>query len=221
MQLDVVDLLDFYRTPLGQAAADVLSRQLSVMWPDTKQDRVLGLGFPTPFLGPFVPASDRVFAFMPAGQGTFAWPKDGNRSAVLVDETARYRLAYTAAGLSPDGGSTWLLPRLIGLRRAQELIFENRELSAAEAVEWGLATRTVPEGTALESTIALAQTFAKGPTQAFASSRRMLNGSFENDFITQTDIETREIGANMTGVDGQEGLDAFINKRPPAFTGRR
>lgn len=88
MQLDVVDLLDFYRTPLGQAAADVLSRQLSVMWPDTRQDRVLGLGFPTPFLGPFVPASDRVFAFMPAGQGTFAWPKDGNRSAVLVDETA-------------------------------------------------------------------------------------------------------------------------------------
>tara|TARA_R110002072_G_scaffold75516_1_gene177706 strand:- start:469 stop:1206 length:738 start_codon:yes stop_codon:yes gene_type:complete len=88
MQLDVVDLLDFYRTPLGQAAASVLTRQLSMMWPDTKQDRVLGLGFPTPFLGPFLPASDRVFAFMPAGQGIFAWPKDGNRSAVLVDETA-------------------------------------------------------------------------------------------------------------------------------------
>jgi len=140
---------------------------------------------------------------------------------VLVDEKARYRLAYTAAGLSPDGGSTWLLPRLIGLRRTQELIFENRELSAAEAVDWGLATRTVPEGTALESAIVLAQTFAKGPTQAFASARRMLHASFGNDFMTQTDIETREIGANMTGTDGQEGLDAFINKRPPAFTGRR
>ena len=140
---------------------------------------------------------------------------------VLVDETARYRLAYTAAGLSPDGGSTWLLPRLIGLRRTQELIFENRELSAAEAVEWGLATRTVPEGSALESAIALATKFAKGPTQAFASSRRMLHASFNNDFFTQTDIETREIGANMTGTDGQEGLEAFISKRPPAFTGRQ
>lgn len=139
---------------------------------------------------------------------------------VLVDETARYRLAYTAAGLSPDGGSTWLLPRLIGLRRAQELIFENRELSATEAVEWGLATRTVPEGTALESAVTLAQGLAKGPTQAFASSRRMLNASFDNDFITQTDMETQEIGANMTGADGQEGLDAFINKRRPTFTGR-
>ena len=139
---------------------------------------------------------------------------------VLVDETARYRLAYTAAGLSPDGGSTWLLPRLIGLRRTQELIFENRELSATEAVEWGLATRTVPEGTALESAVTLAQGLAKGPTQAFASSRRMLNASFDNDFITQTDMETQEIGANMTGADGQEGLDAFINKRLPTFTGR-
>ena len=140
---------------------------------------------------------------------------------VLVDETARYRLAYTAAGLSPDGGSTWLLPRLIGLRRTQELIFENRELSAAEAVEWGLATRTVPEGSALESAIALATKFAKGPTQAFASSRRMLHASFNNDFFIQTDIETREIGANMTGADGQEGLEAFISKRPPAFTGQQ
>ena len=71
----------------------------------------------------------------------------------------------------------------------------------------------MPEGTALESAIALATKFAKGPTQAFASSRRMLHASFNNDFFTQTDIETREIGANMTGADGQEGLDAFINKR--------
>jgi 2-(1,2-epoxy-1,2-dihydrophenyl)acetyl-CoA isomerase len=138
---------------------------------------------------------------------------------VLVDETARYRLAYTAAGLSPDGGSTWLLPRLIGLRRTQELIFENRELSAIEAVEWGLATRTVPQGSALKTAIALAHAFSTGPTQAFASARRMLHVSFNNDFITQTALETQEIGANMTGRDGQEGLEAFINKRAPVFTG--
>lgn len=140
---------------------------------------------------------------------------------VLVDETARYRLAYTAAGLSPDGGSTWLLPRLIGLRRTQELIMENRELSAAEAVEWGLATRTVPQGSALDSAVDLATKFAKGPTQAFASARRLLHENFNNDFLSHTAIETEEIGANMTGIDGQEGLDAFINKRPPVFTGKR
>lgn len=87
MQLDVVDLLDFYRTPLGRVAESILSRKLAQFWPETKQDRVLGLGFPTPFLEPFVAGSERVFAFMPAGQGIFAWPKEGNRSAVLVDET--------------------------------------------------------------------------------------------------------------------------------------
>lgn len=88
MQLDVVDLLDFYRTPLGRVAADILSRKVNQFWPETKQDRVLGLGFPTPLLKPFLEGSERVFAFMPAGQGIFAWPKEGNRSAVLVDETA-------------------------------------------------------------------------------------------------------------------------------------
>ena len=140
---------------------------------------------------------------------------------VLVDETARYRLAYTAAGLSPDGGSTWLLPRLIGIRRTQELLFENREPSASEAVEWGLATRTVPKDTALDAAIELAHKLSKGPTQAFASTRRLLNTSLNNDFLNQTKLETREISANMTGADGQEGLDAFINKRLPVFTGKR
>lgn len=88
MQLDVVDLLDFYRTPLGRVAAGILARKLALFWPETKQDRVLGLGFATPYLGAFMPESERVFAFMPAGQGIFAWPKEGNRSAALVDETA-------------------------------------------------------------------------------------------------------------------------------------
>lgn len=88
MQLDVVDLLEFYRTPLGRLAAESISEKLASLWPETKQDRVLGLGFPTPFLKSFQPRSERVFAFMPAGQGIFAWPKEGNRSAVLVDETS-------------------------------------------------------------------------------------------------------------------------------------
>lgn len=88
MQLDVVDLLEFYRTPLGRVAASSISAKLTGLWPDTKQDRVVGLGFPTPFLSSFLTRSDRVFAFMPAGQGIFAWPKQGERSAVLVDETS-------------------------------------------------------------------------------------------------------------------------------------
>jgi len=139
---------------------------------------------------------------------------------VLVDETARFRLAYTAAGLSPDGGSTWILPRLIGLRRTQELVFENRELSAQEAVDWGLVTRTVAEGTALETALKQAQAMAEGPTMAYASARKMLQSTFSNGFIDQTNIETEEIAANMSGHDGREGIDAFVNKRKPEFKGK-
>ena len=140
---------------------------------------------------------------------------------IIVDETARFRLAYTAAGLSPDGGSTWLLPRLIGFRRTQELIFENRELSAPEAVEWGLATRTAAQGTALDAAIKQAKAMAEGPTMAYASAKKMLETTFANNFVAQTDIETQEISANMAGHDGKEGIDAFVNKRKPNFKGVR
>ena len=140
---------------------------------------------------------------------------------IIVDETARFRLAYTAAGLSPDGGSTWLLPRLIGFRRTQELIFENRELSAQEAVEWGLATRTAAQGTALDTAIKQAQAMAEGPTMAYASAKKLLETTFANNFVAQTDIETQEIAANMAGHDGKEGIDAFVNKRKPNFKGMR
>ncbi|MEE2803362.1 MAG: enoyl-CoA hydratase/isomerase family protein [Pseudomonadota bacterium] len=138
---------------------------------------------------------------------------------VLVDEKAKFRVAYTAAGLSPDGGSTWLLPRVVGLRRAQDLIFTNQDFSADEAIEWGVGTRVVAAGTVLDEAIALAKRLAMGPTMAYASSRKLLLSTFTNDFATQTDAETAEIAANMSGRDGQEGMDAFINKRRPAFTG--
>ena len=138
---------------------------------------------------------------------------------VLVDEKAKFRVAYTAAGLSPDGGSTWLLPRVVGLRRAQDLIFTNQDFSADEAIEWGVGTRVVAAGTVLDEAIALAKRLAMGPTMAYASSRKLLLSTFTNDFATQTDAETTEIAANMSGRDGQEGMDAFINKRRPAFTG--
>ena len=140
---------------------------------------------------------------------------------VLIDENAGFRVAYTAAGLSPDGGSTWLLPRVVGLRKAQDLIITNQDFSAAEAVAWGVGTRVGAAGTALAEAQALAARLADGPTMAYASSRKLLLATFTNDFIAQTDLETAEIAANMSGHDGQEGMDAFINKRKPVFTGTR
>ena len=75
--------------------------------------------------------------------------------------------------------------------------------------------------TALEAAQKLAQTMAAGPTMAYASARKMLQTTFSNGFIEQTNIETEEIAANMSGHDGREGIDAFVNKRKPEFKGRR
>ncbi len=88
MQLDVVDLLEFYRSPLGKIAAPVLQARITGFWKNTKQDRVLGIGFPTPFLDQFVHNSERTLAFMPGQQGIYAWPKNTDRLAALVDEEA-------------------------------------------------------------------------------------------------------------------------------------
>lgn len=140
---------------------------------------------------------------------------------VLAAESASFTMAYTAAGLSPDGGSTYYLPRLIGLRRAQELFLTNRRFSAQEACDWGLVTRVIPDAKLMEEAEALVQKFAKGPSQAFGSVKRLLASSFNTSIEAQLEMETHDIAANMSSHDGLEGIAAFVDKRPPNFTGNR
>lgn len=140
---------------------------------------------------------------------------------VLAAQSASFTMAYTAAGLSPDGGSTYYLPRLIGLRRAQELFLTNRRFSAQEACDWGLVTQVVPDDKLMEEAEALVQRFAKGPSQAFGSLKRLLAGTFDTPMETQLEHETRYIAANMSSPDGLEGITAFVEKRAPKFTGNR
>jgi 2-(1,2-epoxy-1,2-dihydrophenyl)acetyl-CoA isomerase len=85
---------------------------------------------------------------------------------VVAAESAKFTMAYTAAGLSPDGSATYFLPRLIGLRRSQELMLTNRRLSASEALEWGLVSRVVPDADLLAEAEALARSLGQGPTRA-------------------------------------------------------
>lgn len=139
---------------------------------------------------------------------------------VYAAESAKFTMAYTAAGLSPDGGSTFLLPRVVGLRRAQELTLTNRRLSAAEAVEWGIATATFPDDTLTAGAEEVARKLAAGPTRAFGRARRLLVDSFDTSFETQMEREGAGIAASSVEPDAQEGLDAFINKRAPVFQGR-
>lgn len=136
---------------------------------------------------------------------------------VLADPSAHFTLAYTGIGMAPDGGSSWLLPRLIGLRRAQELCLTNRRVAAAEAAEMGLVTRVVEEGQLEAETQATARQLAKSATTALGAARRLLLESYANSLESQMELESRTIAAQGATAEGREGVSAFIAKRKPRF----
>jgi len=138
--------------------------------------------------------------------------------AVAVD-SAVFTMAYTGIGVSPDGSSTFFLPRLVGTRRAMELILTNRVLSADEACDLGIVNQVVPEDEFEGAVAKLAGRLAKGPTLAFVRARELLMASFGNDPFAQMDAEAASIMAAASTDDFYEGISAFIEKRRPGFTG--
>ena len=139
--------------------------------------------------------------------------------AVAADN-AVFTMAYTNAGLSPDGSSTYFMPRKIGDRRTRELMLTNRLLKADEAQEWGIVNEVVPAADLLEHTHALARKIAQGPTLAFGAVKQLLNGTFDQSLEAQMELESRAIAGLAMTHDGQEGMQAFFEKRKPQFTGR-
>jgi 2-(1,2-epoxy-1,2-dihydrophenyl)acetyl-CoA isomerase len=138
---------------------------------------------------------------------------------VLAARTAKFSMAYTAAGLVPDGSSTWFLPRVIGLRRTQELMLTNRRLSAEEALEWGIATRVVEDAELAGEALRLARQLADGPTGAFGAVKELLAASFECSLETQLENESQAIAEAAVTADGREGVAAFFAKRAAVFRG--
>ncbi len=139
---------------------------------------------------------------------------------VLAAESAKFTLAYTAAGLSPDGSSSYFLPRLVGMRRAKELLLTNRVLTAAEAEAYGMVDRVVPDDELMAQAEKMALGFAAGPTRAYGAVKRLLNGTFSESLETQMEMEARTINALAQGPDGREGVAAFAEKRKPDFRGQ-
>ena len=139
---------------------------------------------------------------------------------VFMAESAKMTMAYTAAALSPDGSSSYFLPRLVGIRRAAELMITNRRLTAAEALEWGIATRVVADDELIAEATAVARQLASGPTRAYGAVKKMLAETFTTDLEAQMEMEARLIASMMRTDDGKEGIAAFLAKRKPEFTGR-
>ena len=140
---------------------------------------------------------------------------------VLAAESARFTMAYSRIAATPDGSSSYYLPRLIGLRRAMELYFTNRVLSAREAQEWGLVTRVVPDGELDAAARTLARELAQGPTKAFGGAKRLFHQSTWESLETQMELEAQAIAASGRTEDFRAGVTAFANKQPvPGFRGQ-
>ena len=140
---------------------------------------------------------------------------------VLAAESARFTMAYSRIAATPDGSSSYYLPRLIGLRRAMELYFTNRVLTAREAQEWGLITRVVPDGELDAAARTLARELAQGPTKAFGGAKRLFHQSTWESLETQMELEAQAIAASGRTEDFRAGVTAFANKQPaPSFRGQ-
>jgi 2-(1,2-epoxy-1,2-dihydrophenyl)acetyl-CoA isomerase len=139
---------------------------------------------------------------------------------IIAAESAYFLLAFVNIGLVPDGGSSVWLPTRIGLARATELCMLGERLPAAQALEWGLINRVVADGELLEVAGALATKLAAGPTLSYAGTKRQLNNWLYTRMGEQLDLEA-QIQREMVGsADSLEGAIAFMEKRPPRFTGR-
>jgi len=136
----------------------------------------------------------------------------------LCGESATFTMAYTAAGLTPDGSSTFFLPRMLGRRRTLELMISNRRLDAAEALDWGLVNRVVPDADLAAESEALAATLAAGPTEAYGVLKKLVLA--DESLESQMELEAQGIADAARTDDARGAIRAFLEKKRPEFAGR-
>ena len=138
---------------------------------------------------------------------------------VLCARSAHFTAAYGSLGLTPDGGMSWALPRLVGLRKAQEIILTNRRIKADEAERIGMVTRLVDDERLIEDGRDTAARLAASSVAAIGAARALLQESFSSGYETQLEREARSISAAGASPECREGLAAYFAKRPPEFKG--
>lgn len=150
--------------------------------------------------------------------GGFSYALAGD--IIIASEKARFSPGFTAIGLHPDNGATYLLPRLVGMVRASELFFTNRMVGAAEALQMGMVNRVVaPE--LLEPTVyELAATLTRAAPTAIALTKDSLNRSLGMDLAAMMELESKAQSICYLTEDCKEGVTAFLEKRKPVYKGR-
>lgn len=138
----------------------------------------------------------------------------------LAADDARFWEPFAARGFTPDAGASWLLPRLVGLARAKELLLLGRELSGAEAAAWGLVHRALPDAELDAAALALAEQLAAGPTVTLGLTKVLLHRGLEQPLETALANEALALEVSSRSPDFREGFAAFREKRPPRFEGR-
>ena len=139
---------------------------------------------------------------------------------VIAEETARLGDQHANFGLVAGGGGSQRLPRLIGARRAKELMLLGGWLSAAEARDWGLVNRVVPAGTLGAAVEDMAASLAAKSLSAARTVKTLVNRALDADLTSGLEMELHLVAAHMRSADAAEGLRAFAEKRPPVFPQR-
>ncbi len=137
----------------------------------------------------------------------------------VVSENCVFTLAYCNIGISPDGGSTYHLPRMIGAKRAMELALLGDRFDAHQARSIGLVNRVVPPDQLTQQTAALAQRLAAGPTLAYGHTKALINASLQSTLSAQLHAEESSFVEGIASADFAEGVHAFCEKRKPRFRG--
>jgi 2-(1,2-epoxy-1,2-dihydrophenyl)acetyl-CoA isomerase len=138
---------------------------------------------------------------------------------ILAAESAYFLQAFRRIGLVPDGGSTYLLPRLVGKARAMEMALLGERISAAKALEWGLINRVVPDAELMPAALSLAKELANGP-KSLGLIRKTMWASLDAEWLEQLHAERMAQRVAGKTEDFSEGVAAFLQKRPAAFHGR-
>jgi 2-(1,2-epoxy-1,2-dihydrophenyl)acetyl-CoA isomerase len=139
---------------------------------------------------------------------------------VIAADTSFYTMAYCSIGTSPDGSSTYFLPRNVGLKKAMELALLCERFDAATAKELGMVNWVVPAAELNAETAKLAQRLASGPTRAYGNTKRLLNASLHSTLDEQLQAEAESFADCAASGDFVEGITAFVEKRKAKFKGK-